>query len=215
MGKKKENDNLRTHEIKYKMELSELECPVCGEKTLIVHGRVNEIPHFGRVLEQFIHCKACGYRHSDVMCLEDREPAEYRYKINSPEDLRVRVIRSPSGFVEIPELGIEVKPGPAAQGFVSNIEGLLRRIRERVETAAKWADSEESKKRAEEILRRMDAAVSGEDEITVVLKDPYGHSAIVPEEDDKLEVRELDEEEAEELRSKIFRPMVLPGEYSN
>lgn len=84
-----------------------------------------------------------------------------------------------------------------------------------METAAKWADKEESKKRAEEILRRMDAAVSGEDEITIVLKDPYGHSAIVPEEDDKLEVRELDEEEAEELRSRIFRPLVPSGEYSN
>ncbi|WP_210400486.1 ZPR1 zinc finger domain-containing protein [Methanopyrus sp. SNP6] len=215
MGKKIGKGNRETHEMKYRMEFSYLECPVCGEKALMVHGRIDEIPHFGRVLEQFIHCKTCGYRRSDVMCLEDRKPAEYRYRVNSPEDLRVRVVRSPSGFVEIPELGVEVKPGPAAQGFVSNIEGLLRRIRERVETAARWADNEESKKRAEEILRRMDAAVSGEDEITIVLKDPYGHSAILPEQDDKLEVRELDEEEAEELRTRIFRPMVPSGEYSN
>ncbi len=191
--------------FRYQMEVSDQECPVCGRKALRVYGRVDEIPHFGRVLEQFIQCEACGYRISDVMCLEERDPAEYRYRVNSPDDVKVRVIRSPSGFLEIPELGVKVRPGPAAEGFVSNVEGVLRRIKAHVRMAAKWADREEARERAREILDRIEAALSGEDEITLVLKDPYGHSAIVPEDEEKLEVRRLEEDEVRRLRSLILR----------
>jgi len=190
---------------RFTMKLKDQPCPVCGSESLVVYGRIDEIPHFGEVMEQFIYCESCGYRHSDVMCLEDKPPREYRYKVNAPEDKSVRVVRSPTGFIEIPELGIEVTPGPAAEGFVSNVEGLLNRIRDNVITAAGWAETEEERKRAEEILERIDKALEGEDEITVVIKDPFGHSAILPEGEleEKLEVRELKGEELKELKSLV------------
>ncbi len=205
MKKGKESDGGDGEEFRYQMEIADQECPACGRKALRVYGRVDEIPHFGKVLEQFIQCEACGYRISDVMCLDERDPAEYRYRVNSPDDVKVRVIRSPSGFLEIPEVGVEVRPGPAAEGFVSNVEGVLRRVKRHVKLAAKWSDREEARERAEKILERIEAALSGEDEITIVLKDPYGHSAIIPEDEEKLEVRKLDEREVKKLRSMILR----------
>ena len=48
--------------------------------------------------------------------------------VDSPEDLAIRVVRSMSASLEVPELGVRIDPGPACQGFVSNVEGVLDRI---------------------------------------------------------------------------------------
>ena len=156
-------------------------CPGCKRNTATLEFFQFEIPYFGEVMESVLLCASCGYRHTDVMVLEEREPARYTLTIESAEDMYIRVIRSSSATMAVPELGIEVTPGSEAQGFVSNVEGVLMRMEEAVRTAQRWAESEEAKRRAEELLRRIAEIKAGKRKATLIISDPTGNSAIVSE----------------------------------
>ncbi|RQW78046.1 MAG: ZPR1 zinc finger domain-containing protein, partial [Methanothrix sp.] len=93
-----------------------------------------------------------------------------------------RVIRSSSGTIRIPELGVDIEPGHASESYVSNIEGVLERIESIVSFAtrsAREAGSEESTQKGEAILENIAMARCGKFEFTVILEDPLGNSAIV------------------------------------
>ena len=173
------------------------ECPVCHAGRLsLLHGE-EEIPGFGRVVILTYKCNSCGYKVNDVIPVEQREPSEYTAHIENVEDLKIKVLRASTGFIEIPELGVEIEPGPAAQGFITNIEGLLYRVEE----AASVLDGDpEAQGRLQEFLSKLKRAVGGELKFTVVVKDPTGASALASEQPGKVERRPLKREEVEELR---------------
>jgi zinc finger protein len=104
----------------------------------------------------------------------------YEFFVNSEEDLAVRVIRSMSASLEIPELGVRIDPGPACQGFVSNVEGVLDRIDHIVRSALLWGNDEE-RKNAQELLAKTVAVRNAALPVTLIIKDPCGNSAIVSE----------------------------------
>ncbi len=139
-----------------------------------------EIPHFGEAMIIAGVC-CCGYRHCDTILLSQKEPARYTLTISSLEDLDVRVIRSSSGTIRVPELGIDVEPGPASEAYVSNIEGVLTRIRDIVEFAARSAREAgdiEKIEQGDRILENMKMALKGQFNLTVIIEDPLGNSAI-------------------------------------
>jgi zinc finger protein len=41
----------------------------------------------------------------------------------------VRVIRSSTGVIKIPELEIEISPKSASTGYITNVEGVLLRVK--------------------------------------------------------------------------------------
>jgi zinc finger protein len=154
-------------------------CPFCGaEGSCQLFGVVHDIPYFGETIESVITCERCGFRHADVMHTEEREPRGYEYPIETPEDLMTRVVRSSTGMIEIPELDVSIKPGPASEGFVSNVEGVLERVKQAIETALKGAEPS-GKKEAEDKLRLLEKIRVGKAKGTLVLRDPRGQSAIV------------------------------------
>ena len=169
-------------------------CPICGKKALVYRAEELEIPHFGKCLESTIICKNCGFRHADVMMLEVHDPMEYRFTIEDEEDMYVKVIRSTSGTVEIPEIGAKLEPGPMSEAFITNMEGLLNRF---VDILVQLMhDTPEKRDDAVELLRRIGLIKHGKMKATVIVKDPFGNSAIVS---DRAEKRKLSKEEAEKL----------------
>ncbi len=173
-------------------------CPICGYESLTIRVAEHEIPYFGKVAIISERCEKCGYFHNDVYCLEVKEPRRYEYEVSSPEDMSVRVVRSRYGVIRIPELGVEITPGPLAEAFVSNIEGVLERITYIVEDFLLWEEDEEVKKRAREVLDLVNKVKRGEYKITLIIEDPTGNSAIIPppEMKSKLRVALLSEEES-------------------
>ena len=112
------------------MEINEMviKCPVCSVEGVAKSiMKEIEIPHFGKVLETTIQCPECGFKHSDVIALEQNDPAKYVIEINK-NNLSVRVVRSQSATVSIPEIGVKVEPGPKSEGYVTNVEGILTRF---------------------------------------------------------------------------------------
>ena len=170
-------------------------CPLC-QKEMLTNWCPDNIPFFGEVMNITSICD-CGFRYSDTLILAQRNPVHYEMKVKSVEDLDARVVRSTSGTIRIPELGIDIEPGAASESFVSNIEGVIERVEEILHNVTLWGE-EEKTKRAEELLSIFEKVRVGEYEISVIIEDPMGNSAIIA---DHATNRELTEEEAAELKT--------------
>jgi len=174
------------------------DCPVCRSKGSMEFKSKNEkIPYFGEVLESTVHCFKCGYKHSDMICLEQKDPVRYSLWINK-DNLNARVVRSQSATVSIPELGLKVEPGPKSQGYVSNIEGIIIRFEDAVKTTLNFVEDEESKNNALKILENLEKIKKGELEIEIIIEDPFGHSIIIHDDASK---RELTQDEIRSLKT--------------
>ncbi|NLA99829.1 MAG: ZPR1 zinc finger domain-containing protein [Methanomicrobiales archaeon] len=165
-------------------------CPACGSEIQIVHHHL-EIPHFPDLLLVSIACDACGYRHTDTIILGEGDPARWTVRVEEPGDLTTRVARSTTGRIEIPELGLVVEPGTACEGFVTNIEGILYRFEQAVETVLANPESEDERAAALRVMEAIAAAREVAFPFTLILEDPAGNSALVGE---KAEKTPLDQE---------------------
>ena len=175
-----------------------IKCPACAtEGTATSIMKEIEIPHFGKVLETTIQCKKCGFKHSDVIALEQNDPAKYTLKI-SKETLSVRVVRSQSATVTIPELGMKVEPGPKSEGYVTNVEGVLVRFEDAVKKALNLFDDVESQENAKKTLKHIQELKKGNGTATLIILDPFGQSNIVSE---HVKIEEIPEEELRELKT--------------
>ncbi len=152
-------------------------CPQCNTEIEYFYQTEN-IPYFSDILIISAICSSCGYKYVDTQILQVKEPVRYEVAVDTEEDLRIRVVRSMSASLEIPELGVRVDPGPACQGFVSNIEGILDRVEHIVEGAFLWGEEEE-RENARSLLEKIDGVKCGTIPITLILEDRCGNSAII------------------------------------
>jgi zinc finger protein len=152
-------------------------CPYCNTETEYIYQTEN-IPYFSDILIISAICSSCGYKYVDTQLLKHGDPAQYTVTVESEEDLAIRVIRSMSASLEIPELGVRIDPGPACQGFVSNIEGVLDRIEQIVKGALLWGDEDE-RGNARALLEKIEGVKSGEISLTLILEDRCGNSEII------------------------------------
>ncbi|MBQ2226431.1 MAG: ZPR1 zinc finger domain-containing protein [Methanobrevibacter sp.] len=175
-----------------------IKCPACGiEGVAKSIMKQLEIPHFGEVMETTIQCPSCGFKHSDIIALEQNDPAKYVLEINK-NTLSVRVVRSQSATVIIPEIGVKVEPGPKSEGYVTNVEGVLTRFESAVKRALNLFEDEESQKNAKNTLAQIRELIKGNSTATLIILDPFGQSNVISE---SVEVLEIPEEELHDLKT--------------
>ena len=160
-----------------------LKCPVCGKEMRITQTPY-EIPYFGKVVLFSMIC-SCGYKFSDVIITKAKDAVKYKIKVNE-KTLSARVVKSSSATIKIPELEIEVFPGSRSEGYISNVEGVLLRIENAVKSAMLFSEDKDKKKKGEEILRKLENVRKGKEEITLIIEDASGNSAIIHELTEKL-----------------------------
>ncbi len=149
-------------------------CPVCGAESEL-HCVPYEIPYFGEIMIFTAVCDSCGYRATDVMMLADQKQNRCEKVIASLDDIDAVVIRSSFGTIEIPELGVIVEP-KRGDAFITTVEGVLKRVERVVRMLSKDA---ESKKRADEVLKQIEEIKLGNAQMTLIIDDPTGNSAII------------------------------------
>ena len=154
-------------------------CPSCNTEIEYLYKTEN-IPYFSDILIISAICPECGYKFVDTQLLKHDPPARYTLPVNSVDDLSVRVVRSMSASIEIPELGVRIDPGPLCQGFVSNVEGVLDRIEQVVKGAFSWGTDVE-KENAAALLADIVRVKAGTYPVTLILEDPDGNSGIESE----------------------------------
>lgn len=153
-------------------------CPLCNQKTLILTERETEVPYFGKVYLFSMTCNNCKYHKADVEAIEQKEPVKYEFEISSEEDMKVRVVKSSEAVVKLPHLA-EITPGSASQGYVTNIEGILNRVKYQIEAAKEMEEDKEAKKKAKNMLKKITRITWGQERQKLIIEDPSGNSAII------------------------------------
>ncbi len=160
--------------------LKDQPCPVCSQKKLSLAEAETEVPFFGKLFVFSMTCSACKYHKADIEAAEKKEPCKYVFEVENKEDLQARVIRSSEGKIKFERVG-EIEPGPAAEGFITNVEGLIQRMKEQVEKVRDLEEDEEAKKKAKNIVKKLQNVLWGSEKLKITIEDPSGNSAIISE----------------------------------
>ena len=153
-------------------------CPVCQTEIKYLY-QTDKIPYFSEILIISALCPSCGYRLADTQLLRNAEPSRWELGIETPDDMMIRVIRSMNGTISIPELGVRIDPGPACEGFISNVEGVLNRIGKVLDSLLSWAETDGERERIRCIQESLERVKEGKLAVTLVIEDLSGNSAII------------------------------------
>lgn len=162
-------------------------CPVCNQKSLALTEREQEVPYFGKVYIFSMTCNSCKFHKADVECAEVREPASYSIEVSGPDDMSIRVVKSGQGNVRIPYVA-DIEPGEASNGYVTNIEGLLQRVKHQIEVIRDTDEDEAAVQKAKNLIKKINRCVWGEEKLKIIIDDPTGNSAIIS---DKAAVQKI------------------------
>lgn len=156
-------------------------CPICKTKNLTLTEDEIEIPYFGKVFIFSMQCSNCKYSISDIEAAEQKEPCKYEIEVNSDKDMSIRIVKSSQATIKIPQLKMSMTPGPASIGFISNIEGLLDKFKEIIESEKETAEEDEIKTHAKNLLKKLWKIKLGDIPVKIIIEDPSGNSAIISE----------------------------------
>ena len=154
----------------------EIECPTCRMR-MMIEEYLYEMPLVGKVLIASGTCNYCGYRFSDVRLAEPREPRKIVYNVEKPGDENALVIRASTASIKIPELGVEITPGPASRGYITTIEGIILDVIEKTKFLCSSPDA--PKKTCDEKIKELEDARNVAKPFTIIIIDPEGVSAII------------------------------------
>ncbi|MBU2589739.1 MAG: ZPR1 zinc finger domain-containing protein [Nanoarchaeota archaeon] len=169
-------------------------CPMCQEKKMTLIEDEKEIPYFGKVFLFSMDCSKCNFHKADIESAEFREPCRIIFEANSEKDMHVRVVKSAEAHVKIPTLRMDVRPGPASNGYITNVEGILNRFEKIIQEQKEAADAEGDKAvktTAKNLLKKIWKIKCGDMPVKIVIEDPTGNSAIISEKTviEKLKVK--------------------------
>ncbi|MCC2509395.1 ZPR1 zinc finger domain-containing protein [Methanimicrococcus blatticola] len=179
-------------------------CPLC-QADMAIKWQKDTIPYFGDIMYTTATCDQCTFKFADTIILSSKDPVCYSLQIKTGADLDARFIRSTSGTIVIEELGIMVEPGPISESYVTNVEGVLQRIRGVIESTVRWSEMDGDFEKVDialDLINKIDAVIDNPETapaaLTLQIKDPLGNSAIISA---NAESRKLNEEELENLKT--------------
>lgn len=148
-----------------------LKCPDCTKDTLSISTHTIQEFFQEGILEVIYSCGECGYRSCDVYPLRASDPERLKFRVECVNDLNTRIARSSSATIRIPELEATITPGSLADGYVTNVEGLL----DRIEAAFK---TKKTAAAAGRVLGKLHKMREGKLPFTLIIDDPFGNSRI-------------------------------------
>jgi len=201
-------------------------CPGCMHPCT-TNMKMVDIPHFRQVVIMNTTCDDCGYKSNDVKTGGEvpEKGRKVTLRVRTPVDLARDILKSESCELECPELQLSVNPGTLGGRFTT-VEGLLTQVRDDLRNQIFEADADEEatarqndslapseKKRWLDFFERLDAAIEGQKEFTIILTDPLACSYVQsladdpshPDEQITVEDYERTDEEEEELGLKDMK----------
>jgi zinc finger protein len=158
------------------------QCPVCKEGKIAIRKTLYDLPDKDKMLIIKFECDKCNYTNNDIIPLTTNlTPGIHLVKVKDESDLKSKIYRSPIGTLEIPELELVIDPGPSANFYYTNIEGILLRFENAVSIYKNNLDENDPQVyEVEQILKNIKKALKGEFKFTLKLMDAGGGSYIIP-----------------------------------
>lgn len=172
-------------------------CPVCGSDNISTFQDTTEIPQYGKIMLITVKCNDCSYKFNEIFDLEGKPPRRYILKCEDMKDLSARIIKSSNSTIHIPDLEIDINPGPASEGYITNVEGVLQRVKTVLKILGDSSESKEESIKIQARLEYLDALIQGKYPFTIIIEDPTGNCCIISERN--LSIEELTQEEIENL----------------
>jgi zinc finger protein len=168
---------------KNKKEEFSFKCPSCDKGILTIDTLEYDLLDGDKMLIIKFSCDQCNYHKNDVIPMTTRiEPGIMTLKVLDEKDLNSKIYRSPTGKLEIPELELVVDPGPRADFYYTNVEGILFRFEQAVSIYKNNLEQNDPQtNEIEAILEDLKKAINGELKFTLIITDPGGGSYIIPQ----------------------------------
>ena len=153
-------------------------CPMCRKKTLTLLEEEMEVPYFGKVYLYSMSCDNCKFHKADIESENENEPSKFTIDIDSEKDMKIRLIKSSEATVKIPHI-TTIEPGSSSEGYITNVEGLLNRVKQQIESIRDSEEDVDLKKKAKNMLKKITKVMWGQEKLKIIIEDPSGNSAIV------------------------------------
>ncbi|MBD3254386.1 MAG: ZPR1 zinc finger domain-containing protein [Candidatus Lokiarchaeota archaeon] len=172
-------------------------CPSCKEGTIIISKTEYDLPDGDKMLIIKFECDSCLYHKNDVIPFTTRmEPGVMTLKIENEEDLKSKIYRSPAGKLEIPELDLVVEPGPQADFYYTNVEGILMRFENAISIYKNSIGKDDKEKEEiDELQKDIKKAILGKFPFTLKIIDTGGGSYIIAVDKSKYCYKPLNQSE--------------------
>jgi len=174
-----------------------LKCPSCQKGEIEILRTVYDVPDGDKMLILKFECDQCNFLKNDVIPLTTNiEAGITTLFVSEEEDLKSKVYRSPKGRLEIPELELIVEPGPRAEFYYTNVEGILFRFENAVSIYRRNLEEDDTEvKEIDEILNNLKKAMEGKFNFTLKITDTQGGSYIIPQDKAKYTYQKIDKSE--------------------
>ena len=172
-------------------------CPLCQKGEIEILKTIYDLPDGDKMLILKFECDKCNFLKNDVIPLTtNMEAGIITLKVSEEEDLKSKIYRSPKGRLEIPELELIVEPGPRADFYYTNVEGILYRFENAVSIYRRSLEEDDPEiKEIDEILNNLKKAMEGKFNFTLKLTDTQGGSYIIPQDKSKYTFQKIEKSE--------------------
>ena len=174
-------------------------CPSCKNGIIIINKTIYDSPDGDKMLILKFECTECNFSKNDIVPMASNTlPGIMTLKVENENDLKSKIYRSPTGKLEIPELELQVEPGPRADFYFTNVEGILVRFESAVRIYKNnLTHSDSQYKEIEAILVDLDNAMKGKFPFTLKITDLSGGSYIIPQDELKYSFESREYERAD------------------
>ncbi len=172
-------------------------CPSCEKGKIKILKTTYDVPDGDKMLLIKFECNTCNFTNNDIIPLTtNNTPGIMTLRVSNENDLKSKIYRSPVGRLEIPELELFVEPGPRADFYYTNVEGILFRFENAVTIYRKNLEKDDVQiEEIDKILQDLHKALKGEFKFTLIITDTGGGSYIIPEDELKYSFEKLENNE--------------------
>lgn len=160
-----------------------VDCPVCGKKAFVIRSLIYNIPSYGETLLISGKCESCGYRFTFTTPYKLGKGRVIEFVVKEPEDFNTLLYIGENTDIEIPEIGFQFLSTEYEPGFITTVEGLLLRIKERLEILCEGMQ-------CNSYMEKINRGIEGKIMLTLRLIDRYGRSEIFS---NKTVIKEINE----------------------
>jgi len=169
-------------------KLEKQPCPICKKNTLTLMEDEKEVPYFGKLYVFSMSCSNCKYHKADVESAEEKDPVKFSIDIKGEKDMNIRIVKSAQATVKIPYI-TTIEPGPGSNGYITNVEGILKRVKRQLESAKENEEDKSKKKKLKNMLKKLKDVMWGKKKIKIIIEDPSGNSAIISDKAKKSKLK--------------------------
>lgn len=178
-------------------EVFSFKCPACKEGMINIKKAIYDLPDGDKMLILKFECNSCNFHKNDIIPLTtNMKSGIMTLKISEENDLKSKIYRSPTGKLEIPELELIVEPGPRADFYYTNVQGILFRFENAVSIYRNnLEENDPDIGEIDNLLFNLQQAIEGNLKFTLKITDFQGGSYIIPEDKSKYSFKKIEKEQ--------------------